>query len=276
MIQKFRKKPIVIEAIWLIDTDNSILDAIEFIGGERDYRQPEYLSYVRKDGGIRFKTLESHNETQIASFGDWIIKGVNGEFYPCKPDIFEKTYELVINVESKPNDFDVAPVKEQVESRDPNISQNVTKCDILESREVYELVSTKEELPEYYKPVPVLVNGLIDSVCWRANDDKPDDIWTIFGTNNCLSEEPTHWLRKTTIQVVGKNDVASQEHPSDSVASHSSWVGNSNEQDDDDYGDLDDDGFQPCDHCDLPDACADFGCAIKNGVRKNPPIDGVF
>jgi protein gp37 len=34
--------------------------------------------------------------------------------------------------------------------------------------------------------------------------------------------------------------------------------------------------FQPCDNCDLPDACEDFGCAIKNGVRKNYPIDGIF
>lgn len=38
----------------------------------------------------------------------------------------------------------------------------------------------------------------------------------------------------------------------------------------------DKDDWQPCDNCDLPDACADFGCAIKSGVRKNYPIDGVF
>ena len=36
---------------------------------------------------------------------------------------------------------------------------------------------------------------------------------------------------------------------------------------DDDDDDIDDDDFQPCDECDLPDACCDFGCAIKNGVR---------
>lgn len=35
------------------------------------------------------------------------------------------------------------------------------------------------------------------------------------------------------------------------------------------FKDEDEDNFQPCDNCDLPDACADFGCAIKNGVRKN-------
>lgn len=43
-----------------------------------------------KDGNLFIETLEG---TMTASKGDWIIKGVNGEFYPCKPDIFEKTYE---------------------------------------------------------------------------------------------------------------------------------------------------------------------------------------
>lgn len=40
--------------------------------------------------------------------------------------------------------------------------------------------------------------------------------------------------------------------------------------------DDDEDDFEPCANCDLPDACADFGCAIKNGIRKNYPIDGIF
>lgn len=47
------------------------------------------------------------------------------------------------------------------------------------------------------------------------------------------------------------------------------WNESEENDDDEDY-------FEPCDHCDLPDACADFGCAIKMGVRKNYPIDGVF
>lgn len=55
---KYRKKPVVIEAIQFIDADR-IIEIQEFLGG------------------------------------DYIIKGVNGEFYPCKPDIFEKTYEEV-------------------------------------------------------------------------------------------------------------------------------------------------------------------------------------
>ena len=47
-----------------------------------------------KINSIGIKTLEG---TMIASVNDFIIKGVNGEFYPCKPDIFEKTYEAVDN-----------------------------------------------------------------------------------------------------------------------------------------------------------------------------------
>jgi hypothetical protein len=57
---KFRKKPVIIEA-------------------------------VRTDIEVKIETLEG---TMIARPGDWIITGVNGERYPCKPDIFEKTYEL--------------------------------------------------------------------------------------------------------------------------------------------------------------------------------------
>jgi hypothetical protein len=47
---------------------------------------------MRAVTGIIVPTLEGQHE---AGWGDWIIKGVNGEFYPCKPDIFEKTYEAV-------------------------------------------------------------------------------------------------------------------------------------------------------------------------------------
>lgn len=51
------------------------------------------ISYETPDAQvIKIETLEG---VMDASIGDWIIKGVNGEFYPCKPDIFEKTYEAV-------------------------------------------------------------------------------------------------------------------------------------------------------------------------------------
>ena len=78
---KYRKKPVVIEAIqW--DGRNEALIA-EFVGGFLRMDDTDFL-YI--------PTLEGE---MAASVGDFIIRGVNGEFYPCKPDIFEKTYESV-------------------------------------------------------------------------------------------------------------------------------------------------------------------------------------
>lgn len=85
---KYRKKPVVIEAIqfngiedyikvvdWMKETGSRLADDV-------GYRTPNML----------ITTLEG---TMAANPGDYIICGVNGEFYPCKPDIFEKTYEPV-------------------------------------------------------------------------------------------------------------------------------------------------------------------------------------
>ena len=80
MIKKYRKKPVVIEAIQWIGNNLSEID--NFIGRNVD----------NKETTLVIHTLEGDME---ASIGDYIIKGVNGEFYPCKPDIFDKTYEEV-------------------------------------------------------------------------------------------------------------------------------------------------------------------------------------
>lgn len=91
---KYRKKPVVIEAIQLkVDNFDAVCD---FMGGtpvpkhnpnfgvdEHDNTNEPYL-------GVYIETLEGK---MLASYGDYIIKGVNSEFYPCKPDIFEKTYD---------------------------------------------------------------------------------------------------------------------------------------------------------------------------------------
>jgi hypothetical protein len=82
----YRKKPVVIEAIQLKDLDTLNLMLIqEFVGLAND-------KVLAVSDGVLIDTLEG---TMKASIGDFIIKGVQGEFYPCKPDIFEKTYELV-------------------------------------------------------------------------------------------------------------------------------------------------------------------------------------
>jgi hypothetical protein len=79
---QFRKKPVVIEARQFTRTS---ADSVAAWSGGR---------YAMTDIGdlIEIDTLEG---TMTAHERDWIIQGVNGEFYPCKPDIFEKTYEPV-------------------------------------------------------------------------------------------------------------------------------------------------------------------------------------
>jgi hypothetical protein len=91
---KFRKKPVVIDAIqW---TGNNLHEVIDFTGKHPRWSEwfsswEDYEERVSKDGGIfKIITLEGVME---AIPGDWIIRGVNGEHYPCKPDIFAKTYE---------------------------------------------------------------------------------------------------------------------------------------------------------------------------------------
>lgn len=91
---KYRKKPVVIEAIkWDGHNDSEIENFVgDMFGGYGDnlvaYR-PSSEQYKSKL--IYIKTLEG---IMTASVGDYIIKGVKGEYYPCKPDIFESTYEV--------------------------------------------------------------------------------------------------------------------------------------------------------------------------------------
>lgn len=100
-VQKFKKIPVEIEAIQL--RANNIFQCTAFIDGiapdiKSQYASEKFDDYkniVIENGGIDFKTLESGGETQKANFGDYIIKGVKGEFYPCKPDIFKLTYESI-------------------------------------------------------------------------------------------------------------------------------------------------------------------------------------
>lgn len=87
---KYRKKPVIIEAIQFEDNSDRIIEIQEFMGGDTIR-----VNYEDKDNPYMY--IETLEGTMKASVGDYIIKGVNGEFYPCKPDIFEKTYERVID-----------------------------------------------------------------------------------------------------------------------------------------------------------------------------------
>lgn len=82
---KYRKLPVVIEAVqWTV---GNIDDIFRFMSPQ----EPLYLAgFSDADDIIGIHTLEG---TMVARTGDWIIRGVSGEFYPCKPDIFASTYE---------------------------------------------------------------------------------------------------------------------------------------------------------------------------------------
>ena len=83
---KFRKKPIVIEAIQF--TGYNHRQIYEWSEGQVQSCKPWKENY----GWLKIPTLEGEME---AGEGDWIIKGIKNEFYPCKPEIFEATYERV-------------------------------------------------------------------------------------------------------------------------------------------------------------------------------------
>lgn len=78
---KYRKKPVIVEAI-------------RFDG--YNYKQCEkFIGKDNYDNKLKYPNVKTLEGTMKVSKGDYIIKGVKGEFYPCKPDIFEMTYEKV-------------------------------------------------------------------------------------------------------------------------------------------------------------------------------------
>ena len=88
---KFRKKPVKIEAVqWL---NGQISETPEWIGKSLRKNMGEEGAMMRIGNEVRITTLEGE---MTASDGDWLIQGVSGEIYPCKPDIFTKTYEEVL------------------------------------------------------------------------------------------------------------------------------------------------------------------------------------
>ena len=86
---KFRKKPVIIEAIQYDGSPASGSAACNFMGLER--------VLFSDTQGLFIDTLEG---TMTAAIGDWIIKGVKGEIYPCKSEIFEMTYEPADSLEN--------------------------------------------------------------------------------------------------------------------------------------------------------------------------------
>ncbi len=77
---KFRKKPVVIEARQYTRNGLEAEKVADWCGGRQT------------DNGLVIQTIEGE---MLANYMDWVICGVKGEFYPCKPDIFEATYDIV-------------------------------------------------------------------------------------------------------------------------------------------------------------------------------------
>ena len=89
---KFRKKPIVNEAIrWTGDNLREIIDFTGLHPSAQKWTWKEYEEVVKREG-LKVFTLEG---PLLASLGDYIMRGVSGEFYPIKPDILAKTYDRV-------------------------------------------------------------------------------------------------------------------------------------------------------------------------------------
>lgn len=85
---QFRKKPVVIDAIQLPAVCSGDMYAVKEWCEEHEFGEMIF-------GPGRTLEIATLEGTMTAQPLDWIIKGVNGEFYPCKPDIFDKTYEPV-------------------------------------------------------------------------------------------------------------------------------------------------------------------------------------
>lgn len=101
----YRKKPVVIEARQVPTSEDQESDIIAYVdrcvelskwcGGKSHMMHTDGEPSFTGDSGVDRIDIATLEGTMSALPGDWIIKGVNSEFYPCKDDIFEKTYEAV-------------------------------------------------------------------------------------------------------------------------------------------------------------------------------------
>lgn len=110
---QYRKKPVVIEAF-------------KWTGAYDQTENPVWIVEAIKDGRVQFEneltpdvylTIDTLEGVMKANQGDWIIRGLKGELYPCKPDIFEASYELVEDSPVAPKPTAIQPVLEPLELR---------------------------------------------------------------------------------------------------------------------------------------------------------------
>jgi hypothetical protein len=94
---KYKKKPVVIDAVqWTGNNHREIFDFLTENAFDKESMKVTgdnfYIDHSKVEGGLIIKTLEGEH---LATIGDYIIRGVQGEYYPCKEDIFLQTYEKV-------------------------------------------------------------------------------------------------------------------------------------------------------------------------------------
>jgi hypothetical protein len=103
-MKKYRKLPVEIEAVQL--TEQNIKEVYELVHNQKidtsgrvaSEKWDDYCNLIIDKGGLIIPTLEDGKNKEakhFASIGDYIIRGVAGEFYPCKPEIFKQTYEAI-------------------------------------------------------------------------------------------------------------------------------------------------------------------------------------
>ena len=115
--QRFTKRPVTIEAmqltgdtaqwhdiyLWVEANTLGSFEPLDVIEGRKPY-PPSGVSIDPRDGRLIISTLEG---LHWADEGDWIIRGVQGEFYPCKPDIFAQTYQPAAEHHGEPTDAEI-------------------------------------------------------------------------------------------------------------------------------------------------------------------------
>ena len=115
MINKYRKKPVIVEAV--IWTGNNIDEVKELAKNA-----VENIIFVNNN--LYIETLEGRMNVSV---GDYVIKGIAGEFYPCKPDIFKETYETVSMVSD--NDKTTVPMSEyrKLENKNKKLRNTINR-----------------------------------------------------------------------------------------------------------------------------------------------------
>lgn len=93
----YRKKPVVIEAMQFTYPPSATL--MDWCPAMKNVRKPRHPGAVGEADIVTLEDGSDHRAKHVATEGDYIIKGVQGEFYPCKPDIFAATYDAVPEAE---------------------------------------------------------------------------------------------------------------------------------------------------------------------------------